>query len=336
VKAEIARRSEVLPPIPARDEITAERVKAIEQQVTRVLADLDDIDALDDWRARARAMEAYLRSPELQRPMLGAQRRIEARIGQLLGKPLKGKENELSVMTDNFPERMERVDFRILARALAGECEPDLTDDEWRKSRRALVALVRYRLGLQPVTPPFPTGSYHCIVADPPWTLDTGPDVMYGTGERGHDALTYSQMSVEAIEALPVKALAAPDAHLYLWTTNRYVEDAYRIARTWGFQPSTLLVWCKKPRGIGLGDTFRQTTEFIVFARRGHLAARRTVDRTWFDWPRRAHSVKPGGFYRLVESVTPAPYLDLFARKDRPGWAVWGAEVEHMPIAVEA
>jgi N6-adenosine-specific RNA methylase IME4 len=177
------------------------------------------------------------------------------------------------------------------------------------------------------VTPPLPDETYPCIVADPPWQLDTGPDVMGGTGEAGHDALEYSQLSVEAIRKLDVSKVAAPDAHLYLWTTNRYVEAAYGIARAWDFQPSALLVWCKAPRGIGLGDTFRQTAEFVLFARRGSLPARRIVERTWFEWPRGAHSVKPAAFYELVESVTPPPYLDLFARSSRPNWATWGAEV---------
>lgn len=177
-----------------------------------------------------------------------------------------------------------------------------------------------------PVTPPMPEGTYHCIVADPPWCLDTGPDEMNTTGERGHDHLAYEQMSIEAICALDVARLAAPDAHLYLWTTNRYVEASYTIARAWGFEPSALLVWCKAPRGVGLGDTFRQTAEFVLFARRGSLTARRIVERTWFEWPRSAHSVKPAAFYSLVESVTPPPYLDLFARRARPNWTVWGAE----------
>ena len=312
----------LLPALPSRNgPVTAAKVLAIESRIATVLADLDNIDQLEDWRARARAIEAYLRSPELQRPMLGAQRRIEGRIGQLLGEPRHGVPTHAYELIERDGDRL---DFRLLARALSGDCQ--LTDDEWRKSRRALVALVRYKLGLQPVTPPMPEGTYRCIVADPPWRLDTGPDEMHGTIERGHDHLSYDQMSIDAIRALEVGQLAAPDAHLYLWTTNRYIEDAYGIARAWGFKPSALLVWCKNPRGIGLGDTFRQTAEFVLFARRGSLPARRIVERTWFEWPRGAHSVKPHAFYSLVESVTPPPYLDLFARRARKDWTVWGAE----------
>ena len=315
----------LLPALPAKNSpVTAAQLIAIESKVSSTLRKVNNLEELQEWHAKARALEAYLRSPELQRPMLGAQRRIEARIGELLGNPLKGGRGKLSGMPEGFDHKHLAADFRLIARALSGDCP--LTADEWRKSRRALVSLVRLKLGLMPVTPPLPDGTYRCIVADPPWRLDTGPDIMGSTGERGHDQLAYEQMSLETIRALDVPQLAAPDAHLYLWTTNRYVEDAYGIARAWGFKPSVLLVWCKTPRGIGLGDTFRQTCEFVLFARRGNLTARRIVGTTWFNWPRGAHSVKPPAFYALVESVTPSPYLDMFARHARKGWDVWGAE----------
>ena len=312
-----------LPVLPeVGDPISAEQVEAIERKASAYLSSVSNVHALKEFLAQARALEAYLRDRGLQGPMLGTQRRTEGRIGQLLGEPHHGVHKHTYEL---IPHDVDRLDFRLLARALEGECDPPLTDEEWRKSRRALIAVVRYRLGLQPITPAFPEGTYQCIVADPPWQLSSGPDT-FRTKERGNQPLPYAPMTVEAICALEVERLAAPAAHLYLWTTNRYLETAYGVARAWGFQPSTVLVWCKTPRGIGLGDTFRQTTEFVLFARRGSLTARRIVDRTWFEWPRGKHSVKPAAFYDLVESVTPPPYLDLFARRARPNWTVWGAE----------
>ena len=141
-------------------------------------------------------------------------------------------------------------------------------------------------------------------------------------------------MTVAEICALPVKNVVAEDAHLYLWTINRYVEDAYTVARAWGFEPSTLLTWAKKPMGGGLGGTFGISTEYILFARRGSLAAKQRVKGTWFPWKREyvngapAHSRKPAAFMEMVEAVSPGPHLELFARRRRPGWSVWGNEVE--------
>jgi N6-adenosine-specific RNA methylase IME4 len=172
-------------------------------------------------------------------------------------------------------------------------------------------------------TPPLPDGTYSTIVADPPWDILTGPD--WGSGGRARPLL-YSTMPVADIARLGVGGLAAPDAHLYIWTINAYLAETYGIARAWGFEPSTLLTWCKKPHGIGLGGTYILTTEHILFCRRGSLAALDRVDTSWFDWPRGAHSVKPDGFYEMVERVSPGPRLEMFARAGRPGWSAWGNE----------
>src|SRR5262249_47198944 len=243
------KNSSLLPVVPKRgSRVAAADVQAIEQRVTDIVLRLNDIDELDEWRARARALESYLRDKKLQLPMLGAQRRIEGSIGQLFGPPSKkanagrGKKHPHAEV---FSRDEDIQDFRLLGRALAKEC--GLIPEEWQKSRRALVALVRYKLGLMPVTPPLPDDTYRCIVVDPPWQLDTGPNVIGGKIERGHDALAYDRMSLEAIRGLDIPQIAAPDAHLYLWTTNRYVEDAYALVRAWEFNPSALLVWCKKP-----------------------------------------------------------------------------------------
>src|SRR5580765_7105952 len=80
--------------------------------------------------------------------------------------------------------------------------------------------------------------------------------------------LIYATLPVHAIAALPVAGLAEDHADLYLWTINAYVEQAYQIARAWGFTPATLLVWAKRPKGRGLGGTFATTTEYVLFARR--------------------------------------------------------------------
>jgi len=142
------------------------------------------------------------------------------------------------------------------------------------------------------------------------------------------EPLPYPTMSVEEICALPVKGMADKNAHLYLWTINRYIEDAYRVARAWGFAPSTMLVWAKTPKGIALGGTYAIATEFCLFARRGTLAAHHREESNWWHWKRGPHSKKPEAFQTMVESVSPGPYLELFARRKRPGWAVWGNEVE--------
>ncbi len=172
-------------------------------------------------------------------------------------------------------------------------------------------------------------GVFPCIVADPPWEVERGPEWASNGAAR---PLTYPTMSVYEIAALPVAKLAAKSAHLYIWTINKYVEDTYWIARAWGFEPSTLLTWIKSPRGIGLGGTYVLTTEHMLFCRRGTLKAKKRVDTSWWGFPRGEHSEKPEDFQTLIESVSPGPYLEMFARRMRPGWSAWGNEVSSGPL----
>jgi len=172
---------------------------------------------------------------------------------------------------------------------------------------------------------------YRTIVADPPWDVKR----LASPGAKGFGTnsvplrsivLPYQTMTAEAIAALPVRDIAEDDAHLYLWTINAYVEAAYKIARSWGFNPRTLLTWAKTPMGIGPGGAFSQSTEFVLFCRRGRLSHQRRMDSTWWNWPRRAHSAKPEAFIDMVEQVSPGPYLEMFARRHRLGWDVMGNE----------
>ena len=171
---------------------------------------------------------------------------------------------------------------------------------------------------------------YRTIVADPPWDVKAGPRSLHDPGERSRP-LAYPTMTVEEIAAL--RPPVAAGAHLYLWTINAYVDKAYDVAHAWGFLPSTLLVWCKRPKGRGLGGTFSIATEYVLFARRGSLPTTGRVERNWFEWTRGEHSAKPEAFLDLVEQVSPGPYLELFARRQRLGWDTWGNEaLEHVSL----
>lgn len=169
---------------------------------------------------------------------------------------------------------------------------------------------------------------YRTIVADPPWHYDrTGVTFVDSTsGDFLSRTVPYSTMTVDEIAALPVRDLADRDAHLYLWTTQRYLLDAYHIAKAWGFSVSCALVWCKRPTGFNVGGTYMSTTEFCLFCRRGSLKANTRIKSQWFEWPRGPHSAKPEAFIDMVEQVSPGPYVELFSRRHRLGWDVWGNE----------
>lgn len=184
---------------------------------------------------------------------------------------------------------------------------------------------------------------YATIVADPPWQVAAGRTLgAYKMGDTGQiftvkdDAarkLSYPSMSLEEIKAVYVPA--AKDAHLYLWTINRYLDAAFDVATAWGFKFSTMLVWAKTPFGGGLGGAYGISTEFCLFCRRGTLATKERIKGTWFNWKRPydergkpRHSAKPPAFLEMVERVSPGPYLEMFARDRRQGWDAWGNELE--------
>jgi N6-adenosine-specific RNA methylase IME4 len=189
---------------------------------------------------------------------------------------------------------------------------------------------------------------YRTIVADPPWEYGkfnsfstSGPTRMKGRVSSAARALSYPTMTVAEISALPVPMLAADDAHLYLWTTSRYLRSAFDVAEAWGFSYSTLLTWVKAPMGSGMGGAFHPTTEFVLFARRGSLAPLARAGSTHFhakrpydDAGKPIHSGKPDAFLDLVEQVSPGPRVELFARRQRLGWDTWGNEaLNHVELS---
>jgi N6-adenosine-specific RNA methylase IME4 len=172
------------------------------------------------------------------------------------------------------------------------------------------------------------SGKYRTIVADPPWDHSDGTGTAFIDGawvQRG--GVPYDCMDLDAIRRLPVGSMAATDSHLYLWTTNRFLEATYGIARGWGFEPVKPIAWCKPPIGPFMGGAWGGASlEFCLFCRRGSLKHTDRAGRQWFAWPRGAHSAKPEAFLDIVEQVSPGPYVELFARRARFGWDYWGNE----------
>ena len=171
--------------------------------------------------------------------------------------------------------------------------------------------------GSSPTIPGLPPGGFATILVDPPWPLQSG---------EKH----YRTMSLARIKALPVGALAARDAHLWLWTTNALLPKAYEVAEAWGFTVRSPLTWVKFRLGLGGRYQLRNATEQLLFCTRGRAPLGSRSQPTWFNAPVQEHSRKPAEQFAIIERVSPGPYLELFARR-RPEsnqpWAVWGDQV---------
>jgi N6-adenosine-specific RNA methylase IME4 len=184
--------------------------------------------------------------------------------------------------------------------------------------------------------------TFSTILADPPWPYNNvdgpraapehRPNSWNGVTGAAGSALRYGSMSIEKICNLPVKKIVEKNAHLYLWVTNSFLVEAHTVAKAWGFKPKTLLTWVKvKYDGtpsMKTGFYYRSATEHILFCVRGSLRLNGPCRPTAYFHPRRRHSQKPDFFYELIEEQSPPEYLELFARKTRPGWASWGNEIQ--------
>lgn len=161
------------------------------------------------------------------------------------------------------------------------------------------------------------------LVLDPPWDWGDEGD----QDQLGRSRPTYHTMPYAEIAALPISDIADQDSHLYLWITNRSLPKGFALLEAWGFRYVTCLTWCKP--SIGMGNYYRGSTEQVLFGVRGSQPLQRRDVGTWFTATRPgAHSAKPPEFYRLIQSCSPGPYLELFARQPRTGWTVWGAEAK--------
>jgi N6-adenosine-specific RNA methylase IME4 len=171
--------------------------------------------------------------------------------------------------------------------------------------------------------------SFRTILADPPWQFQNRTGKMAPEHKR---LARYGTLGLDDIKALPVNELAADTAHLYLWVPNALLLDGIQVLTAWGFQYKTNLVWHKirkdgGPDGRGVGFYFRNVTEMILFGVRGKNARTLAPGRRQVNFvatQKREHSRKPDEVYEVVESCSPGPYLELFARGTRRNWTVWG------------
>lgn len=166
-----------------------------------------------------------------------------------------------------------------------------------------------------------PEGRYSTIVIDPPWPMQKVSREVRPNQEAEVD---YPTMSLEDIGDFDVSAFAADSAHLFLWTTQRFLPASFGILNGWGFKYVCEMVW-HKPGGFQPYGLPQYNCEFALYGRKGSPSFETTKDFfTCFTGERREHSRKPVEFYKLIERVCPDPRIDIFSREDHDGFDKWG------------
>ncbi len=174
-------------------------------------------------------------------------------------------------------------------------------------------------------------GSYSVLYADPPWTFSSWSE----KGEEKSAQNHYDCMSIDELKALPVGDISADNAIMFMWATDPLLPKQIEVMESWGFIYRTMgFVWVKMNKRqetpfVGLGYYTRSNTEYCLIGVKGSVGRpnNRMVSKVIMS-PIREHSRKPDHIPSLIETMYYGPYLELFARTERPGWDSFGNQTD--------
>jgi N6-adenosine-specific RNA methylase IME4 len=194
---------------------------------------------------------------------------------------------------------------------------------------------------------------YHTILADPPW-LERGAGKIKRGADR-HYPLMSTKDIVETMGDALSQCVDKDQCHLWLWVTNNFLPDGLKLVDALGFRYITNVAWIKlrnvavkktetgsdmgidapvvsvarEAVRIGLGQYLRGSHELLLFATRGQTKKPNKAPPSVIIAPREQHSSKPDEQYRVIETISPPPRLEMFARAAWPGWDSWGNEASN-------
>lgn len=167
-------------------------------------------------------------------------------------------------------------------------------------------------------------GLFDVISVDPPWNYEGENKKITSFDSVGRRvANPYPEMSTEEIKKieLPLKK----DSIVFLWTTHKFLPDAFEILKEWNLQYKATLVWNKEK--MGMGAWFRMQCEFCLVGIKGKPYFENTKYRDILTEARREHSRKPDCFFSMIEEITLGRRLEYFSREKRNGWEVFGNDI---------
>lgn len=167
-------------------------------------------------------------------------------------------------------------------------------------------------------------GVFDIISFDPPWPYEGESKEITTYDPNGRRvANPYPEMSIEQIKQIEVPS--SDNSVVFLWTTHKFLNDAFDILKTWGFQYKATLVWDKEK--MGMGAWLRMQCEFCLIGIKGKPYWDNTKYRDIIRESRREHSRKPDSFFEMVENITLGRKLEYFSREKRNGWEVFGNDI---------
>jgi N6-adenosine-specific RNA methylase IME4 len=178
---------------------------------------------------------------------------------------------------------------------------------------------------------------FNVVTADPPWFEQGGGKVTRGAQRH------YDLMKTDAIIELlisncePMARVDEEKSAFFLWVTNNFLLDGLRVMDALGYRYITNLVWAKDRSGLGY--YFHGQHELCLFGVKGKwgrptkvpginstLLGSGLITHPKDKNGKIIHSRKPPQLAEMIEQRFGGPYLELFARENRPGWEAWGKE----------
>jgi N6-adenosine-specific RNA methylase IME4 len=167
-------------------------------------------------------------------------------------------------------------------------------------------------------------GLFDVISVDPPWPYEGENKNITSFDSVGRRvANPYPEMSIEDIKKIDMPLME--NSVVLLWTTHKFLPDAFEILKAWNLDYKATLVWNKEK--IGMGAWFRMQCEFCLVAIQGKPYWENTTFRDILNEARREHSRKPDSFFEMIEKITIGRRLEYFSREKRNGWEVFGNDV---------
>ena len=218
---------------------------------------------------------------------------------------------ELAKLKDKAPEQVQAVLTMVASESLSV------------KSAIRQLSLNNQKEAIESGNVENPTGLFDVISIDPPWKYEQGESNSYNEDGR-RVANPYPEMTLEQIKALnlPVK----DDSVMWLWTTQKFLNDSFSLLEEWGFEHKATMVWDKEQ--MGMGHWLRMQCEFCLLAVKGNPVWSNTHVRDILREKRREHSRKPEEFYNIVNEICVGDKLDYFSREKREGWVNFGNDKE--------
>uniref|UniRef100_A0A6M3KYM6 Putative methyltransferase n=1 Tax=viral metagenome TaxID=1070528 RepID=A0A6M3KYM6_9ZZZZ len=241
--------------------------------------------------------------------------KIDAEVQEIIADlPIADNQSELTKLAKMKPDQQKEV----AARLATGQVE---TVAEVAKEKRVATQQAKIDEIKGRAVDEAP-GLYDVIVIDPPWPAQKIPREV----RPNQTLLDYPTMTLDEIRALSIPA--QEDCQLWLWTTERFLPDAFGLLDAWGFRYVCTFVW-HKPGGFQPINLPQYNCEFALYARRGSSLFVDTKNFfTCFNAPRGEHSEKPEQFYEIVRRVTVGRRLDMFNRRPISGFDGWGLEAQ--------